>query len=280
METTLNLQNDCAKTDMECENLSKNQSFHVEEFHIKNTISNETIYGKIYIPNGTSKSWPTIIISHGYNGCCDSFLPECEYFASHGYVAIAFDFCGGSTRSQSSMSTICMSLFTEKSDLLSVLSYAKELNYVDNSKIFLLGGSQGGFVTALTAEEIEEQICGMILYYPAFCIPDNWRDNLSELKQLPKIINFWDMPIGEPYFKCALSLNTFEEIGKFSKNVLIIHGDLDTVVPLSYSQKAVELYPNAKLFVLENEEHGFSEKGTNFSKRITLNFMNDIINNL
>ena len=280
METTLNLQNDCTKTDMECENLSKNQSFHVEEFHIKNTISNETIYGKIYIPNGTSKSWPTIIISHGYNGCCDSFLPECEYFASHGYVAIAFDFCGGSTKSKSSMETTNMSLFTEKSDLMSVLAYAKKLDLVDNSKIFLLGGSQGGFVTALTAEEIEEQICGMILYYPAFCIPDNWRDNLSELKQLPKIINFWDMPIGEPYFKCALSLNTFEEIGKFSKNVLIIHGDLDTVVPLSYSQKAVELYPNAKLFVLENEEHGFSEKGTNFSKRITLNFMNDIINNL
>jgi len=142
------------------------------------------IYGKIYFP-GTEKKCPAVILSHGYNGCHTDFISECNYFSQNGYVACTFDFCGGSTRSRSSGKSTDMTIFTEKDDLLAVIDYVASLEQVDTSRIFLLGGSQGGLVTALAAEERSEQIRGMVLYFPAFNIPDDWRANYPRVEQIP-----------------------------------------------------------------------------------------------
>ena len=53
------------------------------------------------------------------------------------------------------------------------------------SRIYLLGSSQGGLVSALLADECPEDFAGMVLFYPAFNIPEmvkmfsswgNWGD--------------------------------------------------------------------------------------------------------
>lgn len=51
-----------------------------------------------------------------------------------------------------------MTIFTEKEDLLTVFNYIQRLEYVNPEQIFLFGGSQGGFVTSLAAEELEAYI--------------------------------------------------------------------------------------------------------------------------
>lgn len=38
---------------------------------------------------------------------------------------------------------------------------------------------------------------------------------------------------------------------------MLIHGDEDAIVPLSYSQRAVDVYPSARLEVIEGAGHGF-----------------------
>ena len=43
----------------------------------------------------------------------------------------------------------------------------------------------------------------------------------------------------------------------FDKKVLIIHGENDDVVPISYSNKAMTIFKNAELFVIKGAEHGF-----------------------
>ncbi|SER85813.1 alpha/beta hydrolase family protein [Lachnobacterium bovis] len=273
MNTTINLSNTSYEKTLTYTN---HVSFHIKEVTITNTYNNEKIYAKIYIPDIDGKKLPAIVLSHGYNGCGDDFETECTYFAQHGYVAVAYDFCGGSTKSRSSMPTTKMTIFTEKSDLISVFNFVKNLDYTDNSKIFLLGGSQGGFVTALAAEELSNQVSGMILYYPAFCIPDDWRQNLKEFKQLPHELDFWNMKLGQDYFESVLKINTFDEIGSFPNNVLILHGNRDAIVPLKYSNKAINLYSKAHLYVIEDEEHGFSPKGVDFAKKTVINFTNKI----
>ena len=94
------------------------------------------IYGKIYMPKEEGV-YPTVILSHGYNGCNTDFVQECNYFAKNGYIAYAFDFSGGSGRSKSKGSSIDMTIFTEKEDLLTVLRYIKSMKSVDNDHIFL-----------------------------------------------------------------------------------------------------------------------------------------------
>lgn len=38
-----------------------------------------------------------------------------------------------------------------------------------------MGCSQGGFVSGMTAAQLKEQIRGLIMFYPALCIPDDAR---------------------------------------------------------------------------------------------------------
>lgn len=54
-----------------------------------------------------------------------------------------------------------------------------------------------------------------------------------------------------------LDYDVYDDIRAYEKDVLIIHGDADTIVPLSYSEKAVREYASAQLKVIEGAGHGF-----------------------
>lgn len=49
----------------------------------------------------------------------------------------------------------------------------------------------------------------------------------------------------------------YDEIQGYHNDVLIIHGDRDSLVPISYSEQAVVIYNSARLVVLEGVGHGF-----------------------
>ena len=75
---------------------------------------------------------------------------------------------------QSDGKTTDMSVLTEVSDLCTVIEYAKGLEYTDSTNILLMGCSQGGFVSALTAAKLRDEIRKLVLFYPAFCIANIW----------------------------------------------------------------------------------------------------------
>ena len=47
-------------------------------------------------------------------------------------------------------------------------------------------------------------------------------------------------------------------IGQYKEDVLILHGD--GIVPLRHSERAVDVYENAELIVMERQSHGFLGK--------------------
>lgn len=67
------------------------------------------------------------------------------------------------------------------------------------------------------------------------------------------------MNVGKTYYERLLDYDFCKVIGKFDKDFLIIHGDRDNIVPLSYSEKAVEVYPSAELVVIIGAGHGFMD---------------------
>lgn len=243
---------------------------------VKIANGDNTIYGTFYSPETDAKV-PLIIMCHGYNGSGDDFKTEGETFAQNGIATYTFDFCGGSVNSRSTGDTTDMTIFTEKSDLLSAYDYFKEQNYIDTDNIFLFGGSQGGLVTALATEELGDKVAGMALYYPALCIADNWRDTFPDEAKIPESEDFWGMKLGKEFFTSIRDFQVFDEIGSYPNNVLIIHGDKDEVVPLSYSQEAVKKYKNAKLVVLEGEGHGFQPDGAKTAREDVLEFLKENI---
>ena len=88
--------------------------------------------------------------------------------AKKGYLAYAFDFPGGSSNGQSKgLSQTQMSIYTEEQDLLAIIKVLRHRNDVDKNNVLLVGGSQGGVVSALTASQHSAYIKGLALMYPA-----------------------------------------------------------------------------------------------------------------
>ncbi len=250
----------------------ENGAYQFETKEIRIPHGAEQIFATLYLPQADGKC-PAVIMSHGYGGSYRDFILEGTYFASHGYVALSFDFCGGTPTSRSSGKTSEMSVLTEKEDLLAVLAYVKSLDCVDSSDIFLLGKSQGGFVSALAAAECPKDVRALILYYPAICIPDDWTGRYPDVKDIPETEVFWGIELGSCYCLAVHGMDPYETVKKFDREVLIFHGDQDAVVALSYSVRLRETYPRAELIVYESEGHGFTPAKDAESAEKALEFM-------
>ena len=181
-----------------------------------------------------------------------------QALARAGYVVYCFDFCGGSPDSRSDGSTLEMSLFTEREDLEAVITMMQGLDFVDSDNLFLIGSSQGGAVSAITAAAHPEAIRGMVLLYPAFVLVQRANDMYQHAEQIPDRQFFMWMDVGRVYFEDLLGYDIYAEIPAYKNDVMLIHGDADTIVPLSGSQRAAAVYPSAELKVIPDAGHGFS----------------------
>lgn len=88
----------------------------------------------------------------------DTVRHYAAFLAEMGYAAYCFDFNGGSVmKSKSDGQTTEMSVLTEVNDLETVIDYVSTMPYVNKDKIFLMGCSQGGFVSALLLQAVEQK---------------------------------------------------------------------------------------------------------------------------
>lgn len=218
---------------------------------VKNGENN--IYGKFYYPADfdESKTYPVVIMSHG-GSVTHEFYEKAQwtnYVTSLGCVCYAYDFCGGSDQSKSSMTTEEMSCLTEKSDLNVVLDFVKDQSFCDLEQIFLMGQSFGGFVTGITAPERQDEIAGVILLYPALSVVDVLHEQYPTKEDLPtgeeKSENF-GTSVGAQYYTDMYDINVMETLGQYEGDVLIIHGINDQTIPYTYSVQAIqEAYQNS-----------------------------------
>lgn len=206
---------------------------------------------------------PAVILCHGFMANETMCHTYARVLAELGYVAFTFDFCGGGLGSRSDGKSENMTLLTEKQDLLAVIDYVKKLPYVDGAHISLLGCSQGGFVSALAAKELQDGIESLILFYPALCIPDDARKGKMmffkfDPSNIPDILGSFPMKLGGEYARCVIDMNPFDEISGYKGRTLLLHGTADEIVNISYARTAKDLYPNCRYEEIENGGHGFS----------------------
>lgn len=216
------------------------------------------IYGVVYVPQDAAERMPAVIFSHGFGGNYQVGTQYAEALAAKGYVVYCFDFCGGSPGSRSDGSTLEMSIFTERADLEAVIHIMQEQTFVDSDNIFLMGTSMGGAVSAITAAAHEDEIQGAILLYPAFVLVDDAKEQFDSTADIPDTYYHMWMTVGRVFAEDLLDYDIYGAISAYKKDVLLIHGDADGIVPLSYSEKAVDVYDSARLEVLPGAGHGFS----------------------
>ncbi len=105
------------------------------------------------------------------------------------------------------------------------------LDYVDSDNLFLMGTSQGGVVSAITGAAHPEEIRGMVLLYPAFVLVDRANELFQSRDEISDTYYFMWMDVGRAYFELLLDYDIYREIAAYDKDVLLIHGDADHIVP-------------------------------------------------
>lgn len=237
--------------------INKKYEYQTREIWCEN--NGDKIYGEAYIPITDGKS-PLIITSHGLGANHESGVAYAKQYAKKGFAVYTFDFRGGSSENHENKSdgkSTDMSVMTEVSDLESVLETAKSWDFVDSSRIFLQGGSQGGLVSAITGVKHEDEISGLILLYPAFSMYDAVHNMFHSPDDAPESYKLSSIMVGKAFVKDLWYYDVREYLPDFEKNVIIIQGDSDNLVNVSVAENAAELYPNCELHILKGAGHGF-----------------------
>ena len=213
------------------------------------------IYGVLKNPASDSPV-PLVILSHGFGGNHTFSLAAADYFAANGFAAYAYDFCGGGYGSRSSGTMLDMSVLTEAADLNAVIDRFREDPRF--SCILLWGASQGGFVSAYVSALRPSDITAVVLEFPAIVLQDDSEKRRKADGTFPETVSIMGVRVSGKYDEDATSFDLYDLLPQYPGPVLILHGDKDPIVPLRYSERAKEVYPDAELVVYPGQGHGFS----------------------
>ena len=246
-----------AKNNGNMDNATTN--FSTKDIEIRNSESDNMLRGTLYLPESKGKK-PLIITAHelGSDSQRPWWVNYARHWAAEGYAVLTFDFAGGGNRSRSEGKTTDMSVLTEVSDLEVMLSEARTWDFVDTTRIVLVGGSQGGGVSAIVAARHLGEIAAQVLLYPAFHLPDNLHERYPDLSRLPETDGRNGMiTIGRRFILDMYDHDYDRDMQGYTGPVLIVHGDKDKTVPISVSQRAVGIFKNASLYTIKGAGHVF-----------------------
>lgn len=182
-----------------------------------------------------------------------------EALAREGIASIRFDF---NAHGRSEGDFIRMTISNEISDARSVVDYVKSLPYV--TSISFVGHSQGGVIAGMLAGMLEDDAARrpscLVQLAPAAVLKDDalaGRCMLSkyDASNPPEYVNVMMRKLGRAFILEAQKLPVYETSMRYSGPVCLIHGRKDRIVPVSYSEKYHEVYPDSTISILEDEGH-------------------------
>lgn len=236
--------------------MKNNSRYTIESRTLWVEHDDERIFGELFVPHDAVLPLPAVICSHQLGGTHQDSGEYARELTAAGFVSYAFDFCGGAPDSQSTGETTKSSIQTQKADLDAVLDAVKALDEVDAKNVFLMGQSQGAAISIMLADERPHDVRGLILLYPALSIHDVSVKLFGAPENIPAIYTMWQR-LGRIYALDAFDYDIFEHMANYQGNVLIYHGDLDSIVPLAYARRAEQVFSHAKLHVVPGAKHGF-----------------------
>ena len=236
--------------------VKKDGTYTVKEYDFDS--NGKDIYARAFVPDVEGRV-PLVIFSHGLGANAWHEEEVQKTLAKAGIAVFSFEFAGGSSSSapMSEGLTTEMSVLTEVQNLKDAIRIASGLEYADPQKIYLMGSSQGGLVTALTAEELTN-IQGLFLFYPAFSLPDDIRSSFPKLDEVPETFNLLGTKIGKKYITDIYDMDPYANLDELTMPVHIYHGKDDNIVPLTASQKAMKRLKDARLTTLDDTGHALT----------------------
>ena len=201
---------------------------------------------------------PLVIVIHGFTGHMEErhITAVARALNEAGCATLRVDMYGhGGSGGEFGKHT----LYKWLTNALTVIDYARGLDFVTD--LYLCGHSQGGLTAMLAAAMKHDVISGLIPLSPAWMIPEQARQGLIlgqrfDPEHIPDVIPPWRYTgLEGNYVRVAQTLHVEEAISRYHGPVLIVQGDQDADVPVSYAVKAAELYHDAKLVLIPGDTH-------------------------
>jgi len=235
--------------------------YTIEKVAVRNK-RNEKLTGLRDIPAAQRKTYPTVVLVHGFGanktefGLFDDLA---QRLASHGYQIYRFDFAGlGESEGEYS----CTTLSKLVEDLGSILNYVRAQPSTDMGKLGLVGMSLGtAVITALQPTNVRALVYLGSVSRPRETIkglfgtgynPDGVSVRInSEGKRVELQGEFW---------RDCDAYNLPALLKNIKAPIVFIHGEMDSIVGVESAQLYFDSANAPKdLRVVRNAEHGFIE---------------------
>jgi dipeptidyl aminopeptidase/acylaminoacyl peptidase len=219
----------------------------------------------LYIPANSKpdRSHPAIVYPHGgpqwqhFN----SWYPNIQYLASHGYVVIAPNYRGSTGFGREYMESLRKDAGRgDLNDLVSAVEYLKTTGYVDQKKIAIMGGSWGGYLTLMALTKTPEIWAAGVSIVPMA----NWFTAHQNEDPILQKNDEWLM--GNPVTDRGLwrDRSPLFFADKIRAPLLLLAGQNDIRCPVEETQQMADAARkngvNVEVKIYENEGHGFAKR--------------------
>lgn len=224
----------------------------------------------LYPEDPTNLQRPAILAYHGWGGTKESILTNCLSFANAGFVVLIPDLRGhGESGGVSTLGLV------EQSDSKVSVDYLiSRSDLVNASALAVWGASFGGMISLLAAGN-DPRLKAAI----AVSAPSNTTAWLEERDfRTNERISYRPYMLVDPSNQTAVEerspINSVNNI----KNLLVMHGELDPLVPVHHAKDLIKASNNSdhRLIVFSGEEHNINGDRV---KKETTQFLKNVFGN-
>ena len=236
-------------------------------------IGTQRMVGDIHLPDNFAAPFPCVVTSHGYKSHRDSekYFQIGYRFPLEGIAVLRFDH-RGALNGESDGEFQDTTLSRRVEDLLAAIDALDEVREIDSTRLGLLGSSLGGMdVLAVSSERVKAKV--------AMATPFTFLPPSNEIKSAFTEKGYYQYPdgsrINKEFYKDVKRHDLIERVRQTKCPLLIIHGDLDELVPRHHAKVLYESSGSAikDLKMIEDGDHSFTDLDKlNQVIRITLNW--------
>ncbi len=232
----------------------------MKEFYISD--DGIRLHSKLDMPQGWNEGdkCPLAIIIHGFTGHMEEthIKAVAKTFNELGIASLRVEMYGhggsdGAFRNHN--------LFKWLNEAMTVTDYAKQLDFVTD--LYICGHSQGGLTTVMLAGMKPDDFRAALPLSPAVHIEKgakegNMLGSVFDPLHIPEELEVSGRKLSGNYIRAAQMLDIGGAIDRFTKPVLIVHGDEDEAIPVSSSAEAAERYNDCRLVVIKGDDHCYN----------------------
>jgi dipeptidyl aminopeptidase/acylaminoacyl peptidase len=222
-----------------------------------------TISAWAYVPNNIvrNQKYPAIVYVHGgpASQSMDSFNRFIQYMNNQGYLVIAPNYRGGTGYGREFQEGNRRDAGGEElNDVLGAADFIQRTGFVDPSKLIVMGGSYGGYLTMMAVTRHPEMWAAGVPIVPFV----NWFTEFEN--EDPQLQEYDRLFMGDPVKDKALwhDRSPINFIDKVKAPLLILAGANDPRCPKSEAEQVAAAIKRhggtAILKIYENEGHGFA----------------------